>query len=368
MISFDERYETLVGESLKTGAERTLHTLGSFEAGRWLLERYAFGQEGRIVDPRLQTTLAGIVLEHPTTVGAGWDKKGTAIVGLHSIGAAGTEVGTVLSFGQPGSDRPRLWTIDSSHEVGLNRMGFNSPGKQAVRKNLDAHATIPGVLGINVGKNKDLNDIHSPYYHASVVEAFNDIADYFVFNPSSPNTEGLRALQQSEPMRDHMQAILEAAQKPVFVKFAPDLPYADLDRSLEVVIEEGGVGAIFTNTSNNEDLKQQYGERWGREMGGISGNDARYRAMATSMLRHAYEEYGDRLELVGVGGVHDAATALEKIEAGATAIQVVTAVRPSYGKVFAQITRGLVEFMDREGVGNVQQLVGIDTKRGVKAA
>lgn len=368
MISFNERRETLVGETFKAGAERALHTFGSFEAGHRLLETYAFGLGGRIVDPRLHTTLAGITLEHPTMVGAGWDKKGKAVLGLYYIGAAGTEVGTVPCFGQPGNDKPRLWTIDDDHGVGLNRMGFNSEGKQAVRTNIDRHHSIPGVLGVNVGKNKDLADIHSPYYHASVVEDFNDVADYFVFNPSSPNTAGLTELQRKEPMKDHLQAIIEATQKPVFVKFSPDLPYAVLDESLEVVIEEGGAGAIFTNTSSDEDLKRQYGERWAREQGGVSGNDARYRTMATSMLRHAYEEYGDQLELVGVGGVHDTDTALEKIEAGATAIQVVTAIRPSYGKVFAQVTKGLVEFMDREGVSNIQELVGVGTKRGVKAA
>lgn len=366
MISVNERYETLVGEQLKAGAELSLSRLSASRVGRQVIETYAFGMDGRIMDDRLRTSISGISVENPIMVGAGWDKKGSAVIGLYCLGAAGTEVGTITEFGQPGNHRPRLWTVNADHSVGINRLGFNSPGAEVVDRNITKHAAIPGVLGINVGKNKELRDDHSAEYHAKVVKRFNDVADYFVFNPSSPNTSGLRENQKKGPMRDHMQAIMEVAKRPVYVKYAPDLPYKDLEESVEVVMEEGGAGLVIANTTNNEQLKAKYGERWGKELGGLSGDDPDYRAMTTAMLKHAYEEYGDRLELIGVGGVKDGATTLEKIRSGASLTQVVTAIRPSQGRVFADTNRELVEYMDNEGVKNIQDLIGVDTKRGVK--
>ena len=365
-MGYQERYETLVGEQLKSAMEQTLSLMGASEIGRTAIEHYAFGKEGRLIDPSLATTIAGVALENPVIIAAGWDKKGHAVRGLYCLGAAGTEVGTIPEFGQPGSPKPRLWTIDSAHSVGLNRMGFNSIGSEAVERKLKKHAEIPGVLGINVGKNKELADEHSPEYHAKVVKRFNPMADYFVFNPSSPNTPGLRENQKKGPMRDHMQAIMEVATKPVFVKYAPDIAYKDLDESIEVVIEEGGAGLVFANTTNDEKIKSKYGSRWASEAGGLSGDDSEYRAKANQILRHAYEEYGDQLDMFGVGGVKDVDTALEKIKSGGSAVQVLTAIRPTRGKVIAQINRGLMVYMQREGVTNIQELIGVATKRGVK--
>jgi dihydroorotate dehydrogenase len=285
---------------------------------------------------------------------------------LYCLGAAGTEVGTIPEFGQPGNPQPRLWTINSDHSVGLNRLGFNSIGAEGVEKKLLKHAKIPGVLGINVGKNKELVDDHSPEYHAKVVTRFNPMASYFVFNPSSPNTPGLTEKQKKGPMRDHLGAIMEVARKPVFVKYSPDIDYKDLDESVEVVIESGCAGLVLTNTTSDGQIRAQYGSRWAKEAGGLSGDDSQYRAKATAILRHAYEEYGDLLDIFGVGGVKDAATALEKIKSGGSAVQVLTAIRPSRGRVIAQINRGLVEYMRREGVTNIQDLIGVETKRGPK--
>lgn len=361
-----ETYETMVGEQLKSAMELSLSTLGASAMGRRLIEFYAFGIEGRMVDHGLHTSIGGIALENPLVVAAGWDKKGRAVRGLYHLGFAGTEVGTVPEFGQPGSVKPRLWTIDESHSVGLNRMGFNSIGSEGVQRELNNHTVIPGVLGINVGKNKELADKHSPEYHAKVVARFGDIATYFVFNPSSPNTPGLRENQKKGPMRDHMQAIMEVAKKPVFVKYAPDISYADFDESVGVVIEEGGAGLVIANTSNSERLKAKYGARWAREAGGLSGDDPEYRAMTSAMIRHAYEEYGNELDIFGVGGIKDTSSALEKIMAGASALQIMTAMRPSKGRVAAQINRGIFDYLKREGIANIQQLIGAGTKRGVR--
>lgn len=366
IMSYQERYETLVGEHLKSAMEQTLSIMGAAAVGRAAIEYYAFGSEGRLVDPSLFTVIGGVALENPVVIAAGWDKKGHAVRGLYCLGAAGTEVGTVPEFGQPGNSRPRLWTINPDHSVGLNRLGFNSIGAEGVEKKLQKHAEIPGVLGINVGKNKELTDEHSPEYHAKVVARFNPMASYFVFNPSSPNTPGLTEKQKKGPMRDHLAAIMEVARRPVFVKYGPDIDYKDLDESIEVVIESGCAGLVLTNTTSDEQIKAQYGSRWAKEAGGLSGDDPQYRAKATAILSHAYEEYGDQLDMFGVGGVKDVDTALEKIKSGGSAVQVLTAIRSSRGKVVAQINSGLSSYMKREGVHNIQELIGIDTKRGVR--
>jgi dihydroorotate dehydrogenase len=366
MIDLRERYETMASEQLKGIMEHTLSFLGASAAGRMAIETYAFGLSGFIEDPRLYTIVGGVALDNPVMVAAGWDKRGGAVRGLHHLGFAGTELGTIPAFGQPGKERPRMWTINDDHSVGLNRMGFNAIGAEATERKIKKHDSIPGVLGINIGKNKDLLDIHSPDYHALVIERFNETASYFVFNPSSPNTEKLQLLQKKEPMRDHMQAIMAVAKQPVFVKFSPDIPYKDFDESVEVIIDEAGAGLVIANTSTKRELKAKYGDRWADEDGGISGDDPEYRAMTTALQRHAYEEYGDLLDLFGVGGVKDTATALEKIRNGASAVQVMTAIRPSLGRVAVQINRGLIKYMEKEGISNIQDIIGADTKRGVK--
>lgn len=369
MAELRATYETMVGEHFKTGAELALQTLGGSEMGRAALETYAFGIAGRVVDPRLETDIASIPLENPVTVGAGWDKKGKAVVGLHALGFAGTEVGTVPMFGQPGQVRPRLWTIDENHSVGLNRMGFNSIGAEGVRRNMLAHGPLPGVVGINAGRNKALNNEHSPEYHAAVVSELQEEGDYFVFNPSTPNTEGLRDNQAAVSVINHVQVMREAALgKPVLVKLSPDMSDAQLAEAVEAAIYGGARGVILTNTTINAGVKARYGTRWANEAGGLSGDDAGFRAMSTRAVRFVYENYGSYIQIVGVGGVKDAATALEKIRAGATSVQVVTAIRSTRGRVAAQINRGLVEFMGREGVSSIKDLVGVDTKRGPLAA
>jgi dihydroorotate dehydrogenase len=317
MLDAKGQYETISSEYLKITMEHGLQVLGSSAIGRLAIEGYAFGLAGRVESTRLHTSVGGVTLENPLVVAAGWDKKGIAVRGLYGLGFSGTEVGTIPAFGQPGQVRPRLWTINNEHSVGLNRLGFNAGGAEASERALLKHTVIPGVLGINIGKNKDLLDIHSPYYHAAVVERFNPIADYFVFNPSSPNTEHLRELQKKTAMRDHMQAIIAVAQHPVFVKFSPDMPYDEFDESVAAVIEEGGAGLVLTNTSSNQELKAKYGTRWANEAGGLSGDDEDYRAMCDAMALHAYEAFGDRLDIIAVGGIKDVATALRKIRNGA---------------------------------------------------
>lgn len=372
-MGVQERYETLVGEGFKTVAENTLHLLGSTAAGRQLAEAYAFGMDGRIEDPALSTAVAGIEFENPVLVGAGWDKKGRAIHGLHALGFAGVEIGTVLPFAQKGNPRPRLWTIDTEHSVGLNRLGFNSPGVERVDGYLSAAQPLPCPIGINVGRNKRSPNEHADWAHQNVIGALAGYASYITLGISSPNTPGLRGLQDKGPFRELLQGAQAAIARtgkvlPLFVKIDSERTPAELDDMIEVGLEEGLSGFVATNTYMGSDLKAKYGERWADEAGGLSGADPDYQRRARATVRHIYEQAGDKLGIIGVGGIGSARLALEMIGEGASAVQVVTAIRPSKGKVAANITRGLSDFLDREGVANVRELIGANTQRGQKAA
>lgn len=366
-MSLAARYEIMKGEYLKAGAEISLQALGKLTIGQEMLETYAFGVHGRIEDERLRTKVAGVDFENPVTVGAGWDKKGRAVHGLYHLGFAGVEVGTVLPFSQQGNPRPRLWTISEDHSVGLNRLGFNSPGMDKVVDHLDAAQLLPCPVGINVGRNKITPNQHAAWSHAQVIQRLGAHASYITLGISSPNSPGLRGLQDKEPFRELVQEARDVMppEKPLLIKIDSERTSTELDDMVEVLLEEGGDGFVATNTYMSNDLKARYGERWAREAGGLSGADPAFRFRATETVRHIYEAAGDKLAIIGVGGVDSADTALEKIKAGASAIQVVTAIRPSKGKVAADINRGLLRQMNCDGVESIKEYVGVETKRGV---
>ena len=366
------RVEIITGESLKSTAETALSGLSKYAAGRRLIETYAFGLEGRIDDKSLRTMVAGIEFDNPVLFGAGWDKLGRAVRGLYHLGFAGGDVGTVLPFAQYGNEKPRLWTINEEHSVGLNRLGFNSPGQEVVEANLEELGELPFPIGINVGRNKISPNEHAPWAHATVIKRLYRFGSYFVLGVSSPNTPDLRGLQDKGPLRDNIQASHVAMEemggrKPLFIKIDAERSEAELDDMIEVVVEEGATGFIATNTYMGSDLKAKYGKRWAEEAGGLSGDDPDFRRLSTGVVRYLFEKAGDKVEILAAGAIKDADTALDKIKNGASGVQVVTAIRPSWGKVAAETNKGLVEYMDREGVVSIQDLIGAGTDRGPKA-
>ena len=363
------RIETLQSEGLKTAAEIALSSLGKFSLGERVIERYAFGEEGRIEDDALCTTVAGIEFENPIMVGAGWDKKGRAVRGLYNLGFSGVEVGTVPLYGQPGNLKPRMWTMGRRHGVGLNRLGFNSPGSEVVDRYLEKGEPFPCPVGINVGKNKVTPDEQSPWTHAEVVRQLYEHASYFVFNPSSPNTEDLRKLQRRQPMRDHIKSMQDAMAekgdaKPLFVKIAPDLTFRELDDIIEVAVEEEASGIVNINTTSSKAIKAMYGKQ--DEPGGLSGNFWEYRSIALNMTAYIYEAAGDKLDIIGVGAISQPEHAIDRMLVGASMLQVVTAIREQKGRTPAIINRGILEWMNRHSVENIQEIIGHATKRGPK--
>lgn len=338
-----------------------LHLLEGLPLGLKAVEMLSFGRK-RFSDPRLRVSLEGMEFENPLLVGAGWDKPGRAVRALWHLGFAGVEVGSVLMHPQPGNPKPRQFMIGRG--VALNRLGFNAKEIEEVFLNLKKYDGSGIPIGISIGKNKDVEEINAPAAHAFVVRWMYDIASYFVINVSSPNTPNLRALQDKEPLTRIVQEVLGVMdefgirRKPLFVKIAPELTREAVDDVIEVALDNGLTGIIATNTTVSPELKARYGERWRNEAGGLSGDDPDFRKMSTEKVAYIYRNVGDRLKIIGVGGVKDAESALEKIMAGASLVQVVTAIRGEGPTVAGRINRGLVEFMEHEGVKSIQELVG----------
>lgn len=347
--------ETAEGEHLKSLAEFGLHSLSKFQFNEQVFEFIRGGE--RVEDERLKTTVAGLELENPLLVGAGWDKKGWAVDGLYALGFAGTEVGSVLVHPQKGNPRPRLFYKNG---VGLNRLGFNSKGMEAVAAHLDTQ-TRPGITGISLGKNKLTPDNQAPWAHAAVADRLYDYADYFVINVASPNTPGLRNLLDPKPLTDIIHAtqevLLNRGQKPLFIKTTVDLAVADLDNILQICVDEG-VGIIDTNTTIESYTKSIYG--WDDQMGGVSGDDAGFRSKANERMRYITRAtHGTDVARIGVGGINDASSALERIKSGAQALQVVTGIRQKKGRIAHDINLGILKQMEDDGVKSIEEYVGV---------
>jgi dihydroorotate dehydrogenase len=348
-----------------TRAREALHLAEATPLTLKLLEQFGAGHR-RLHDARLNVEVGGVRFDNPVIVGAGWDKAGRAIQGLYTLGFAGVEVGTVVAHPQAGNPAPRQFMLAPG--VTLNRLGFNSPGMEAVARNLQRYRGCGIPVGISLGKNREVAAQDAPQAHAVVAEKLYADAAYFAINVSSPNTPGLRALQDKGPLTDIVQAVNAAMEKmggrkPLFVKIAPELSEEAIDDVIEVALEHGLTGIIAANTTINQEIKAKYGERWRNEPGGVSGDDAEYRRMATEKVAYIYRQTQGKLVIMGVGGVKDAETALEKIRAGATVVQVVTGIRGEGTALPGRINRGIVCYMEKAGVKQIGELVGVDCDR-----
>lgn len=322
-------------------------------------------QHERFTDKRLNIEIGNVKLDNPLMVGPGWDKPAHAVRALYHLGFGGVEVGSIMQFPQEGNPKPRHFMLAPG--VPLNRYGFNSPGLEVTAKNLEKYKNLNIPIGINIGKNKIIPDEKAPETYAAVAERLYEYGHYFVINVSSPNTPGLRKLQDKEPLIKIVKSVIEAldskgGNKPIFVKIAPDMTMNAVDDVIDVVLENKLTGIIATNTTMNSDIKGKYGENWKNEMGGVSGDDSEFRQMSTDIIKHIYKQAGKKLTIIGVGGIKDTETALEKIKAGTTAIQVVAALDAEGPELPGKINRGIVKYLEKEGVKSIKELIGVDVK------
>lgn len=352
--------DRLPSEEMHVLARDTLDLAEKIPGGVKMLEQFAYGRQ-RFSDERLRTIVGGVKFDNPVMVGAGWDKKGVAVQALWTLGFSGVEVGSVLRDPQPGKPKPRQFYHPRG--TALNRLGFNSSGMDAVYDNVQRYYSLGIPYGISLGQNKEVESKDAPAAHAVVARRFMNNAYWFTINVSSPNTPGLRELQDKGPLTDIVQAVKEStlSRQPIFVKIAPDLTYGAIDDVIEVVVDNHLAGIIATNTTVDESLKARYG--WRGEAGGLSGNDPDYRDRVTQIIAHIYRQAGDKLDIIGIGGVNSWLTAIEKIGAGAKAVQVVTAIREVGTTLPGRINRGLVEIMEIDGAKSISEYIGRETHK-----
>ncbi|MGB7431278.1 MAG: quinone-dependent dihydroorotate dehydrogenase [Ahrensia sp.] len=306
-----------------------------------------------IDDPRLRVELAGLALPNPVGVAAGFDKDAEVPDALLKLGFGYTEIGTVTPKPQTGNPKPRVFRLPKDQGV-INRLGFNNGGHEAAYQRLKSAKRL-GIIGVNIGANKDADDRAQDY--VAGLNRFYDLASYFTVNISSPNTPGLRDLQARGQLADLLKRVADArAQKmahgapniPVFLKIAPDVTEADLDDIVAEVLANGIDGIIVSNTT----LSRHGLTADTAEAGGLSGRPLFERA--TIMLAKTRQRAGNDLAIIGVGGVDSAETAKQKIEAGADAVQLYSAMIYAGPKLAHTINRGLRRLLDRDGVNSVR--------------
>ncbi len=272
------------------------------------------------------TKLLGLTFPNPVGLAAGLDKNGDHIEALFALGFGFVEVGTVTPRAQAGNSAPRLFRVPE-HRAIINRMGFNNLGVAALVKNVEALKTRPGILGINIGKNKDTPNDQAARDYLNCLERVYPLADYITVNISSPNTAGLRELQEEQQLRALVSTLREAQEKlaaqhrkrvPLLVKVSPDLSDEDIDAASRVLNDLGVDGVIATNTTVSRVAINQH--RLAKEAGGLSGAPLLGRSTAT--LRRLRTRLPEAMPLIGVGGIMSGADAVAKTSAGAQLVQL----------------------------------------------
>ncbi len=307
------------------------------------------GPRGCPDDPILATTVARLALPNPLGLAAGFDKDARVPAAMLRIGFGFVEIGTVTPRPQVGNPRPRVFRLVAERAV-INRLGFNNGGVAAAVARLAARRPA-GIVGVNIGANKDSVDRVADY--AFGARAARGVADYLTVNVSSPNTPGLRGLQDPGVLAALIAAVRsEAEAKPVFVKVAPDLDGAAIDGIARVAIDGGVAGLIVSNTTLARPGISS------SEAGGLSG--APLFAPSTEVLRRFARATGGSLALIGVGGIASAVDAYAKIRAGASAVQLYTALVYRGPALVPRLKTDLAGLLRRDGFGSVADAVGVD--------
>jgi dihydroorotate dehydrogenase len=322
---------------------------------------------GRPAEPGpLAVDVAGLAFPNPLGMAAGFDKDGEVPDALLGLGFGFAEAGSITPRPQPGNPRPRLFRLADDRAV-INRMGFNNHGAEAAARRLAARRARGGLIGINIGANKDSPDRIADY--AAMTQIMAPLASYLAVNISSPNTPGLRALQDEGALVGLLDAVLEAlgpgsgnpdiaagprpAGPPIFLKVAPDLEPAEVDAIARIAIDKRLGALIISNTTiSRPPLRSPLSG----EAGGLSGEPLK--PLALQRLRDFRKATGGALPLVGVGGIASAQDAWVRIRAGASLVQLYTAMVYEGPGIARRIVRGLEQLMRRDGFASVAEAVG----------
>jgi dihydroorotate dehydrogenase len=272
--------------------------------------------------PELHRNIWGIDFPNPVGLAAGFDKDGKSFEQMSALGFGFIEIGTVTPVAQQGNDKPRLFRLPSDRAL-INRMGFNNDGVDALVNRLKKRKDKSIIIGGNIGKNKNTPNENAADDYITCFEALYAFVDYFVINVSSPNTPGLRELQEKAPLTQLLTTLMKhntdkPVTKPILLKIAPDLTDSQLDDIIEIVNNTGIHGIIATNTTLDRSTLMADTSQIGA--GGLSGKPLQSRS--TEIIRYIHQKSGGTIKIIGVGGIENGADAIEKLNAGASLIQV----------------------------------------------
>lgn len=304
-------------------------------------------------DGPLASEVAGIAFSNPLGMAAGFDKNGEVPDALLGLGFGFAEIGSITPLPQAGNPRPRVFRLAEDRAV-INRLGFNNGGAAAAVERLRARQGRPGVVGVNIGANKDSADRIADY--ATMTRLTASLATYLTVNISSPNTPGLRALQDESALTELLDAVIEARGEvgpPIFLKVAPDLEPADIDAIARIAIDKRLGALIVSNTTLS---RPALASRHAGESGGLSG--APLRDLAQQRLHDFRKATGGAIPLVGVGGIASAEDAWARIRAGASLIQLYSSMIYEGPGVARTIVKGLETLLRRDGFSSIAEAVG----------
>jgi dihydroorotate dehydrogenase len=313
-------------------------------------------------DPKLAVRAFGLNFPNPIGMAAGFDKSAEVPDALLRLGFGFVEIGSVTPLPQAGNPRPRLFRLERDEAI-INRMGFNNDGAQAVLRRLASRAHLAGIVGVNIGANKDSPDRTADY--VKLIETFAPVASYFTINVSSPNTPGLRNLQQSAALDDLLARVIDtrervrrnAGDSPVLLKIAPDLSLSELDDVVHIARSRRVDGMIVANTTlaRPSSLRE---EARASEQGGLSGRPL-FR-LSTRMVAETYVRAEGAFPLIGVGGIDSGGAALTKIRAGAGLVQLYSSLVYKGLGLIDDIKRDLSSTLLRTGRDSLSEIVGAD--------
>lgn len=358
-----EIYNKLVRSMLFKLPPETAHELGVDFMKRGLASKFA----GRAETPDLgEIKHFGLTFRSPLGMAAGFDKNGVVVEELGKLGFGFVEVGTVTYHPQKGNDKPRMFRLPADGAL-INRLGFNNEGTAVVVERL-RHLQKNCIVGVNIGKNKDVPNEEAVENYLNSFDLAHPVADYIAVNISSPNTPKLRELQKAENLEELLGALQarnhELGAKPLLVKIAPDLTDPEIEAAVDICLSLGISGIIATNTTIGREGLATKGEKvQDIGAGGLSGKPLR--ARSTEVISHIYRYSGGKLPIIGVGGIFTAEDAFEKIAAGASLIQAYTGFVYG-GPGFARnINSGLANILKARGFSAINDAVGSENSKPV---
>jgi len=307
-----------------------------------------------VTAPIIQQKIFGRTFKNPVGLGAGFDKNGQYITGMPTLGFGFTEIGTVTPKPQDGNAKPRLFRLIEDSSI-QNAMGFNNKGKDFMLQQLNKLYFFDYPIGINIGKNKLTSEEDALNDYETLFRTFKEYGDYIVINISSPNTPGLRDLQNEQFIKDIFALAKEITTQPVLLKIAPDMTEEDAIALCKTAVEAGAAGIIATNTTIDYSLTAH-----AKDFGGISG--ALLTEKSYQLFRAIGKELYGKTLLISVGGIDSAEEAYKRIKAGATLVQVYSMLIYKGPALIKEINEGLVTLLQADGYTHISEAIGADWK------